>query len=151
VRCPIELTNSVAETGCSRAFRWICHPSCPLPLPEVLRLARLATLPASARRMKPVAWIRQAVHRVAALCYPSPSRVWDRAADHLRSLHLPAFPRSLGWLVNPAAFAIGELPVWQAIWIATMNSRPPHIAVGLRRLSVVTCATLFRSIGPPPA
>jgi len=37
VRCPSEPADSVSKTGCPHAFRWICHPSCPLPLPEVLR------------------------------------------------------------------------------------------------------------------
>jgi len=65
----------------------------------------LRHLPASARGVKPVAWFRQAVHRFAALCYPSPSRVWDRATDGPENFRFPVFLWSLGWLVCAAAFA----------------------------------------------
>jgi len=119
VRCPIELTDSVAEIGYPHAIRWMCHPSCPLPLPEALRPAS----PCDDALRVPEGWslppefCRPSTDSPLFII-PSPSRGWDRAADDPKNFRPSVFPRSLGWLICPAAFATEGLPVFQAIWIA---------------------------------
>jgi len=119
VRCPIELADSVARTVCPYAIRWMCHPSCPLPLPEALRLA--APCDAVLRVLEgwslPPEFCRPSTDSLLFII-PSPSRVWNRAVEIPKNLRSPAFPRSLGWFVCSAAFATKGLPVFQAIWIA---------------------------------
>jgi len=62
-----------------------------------------------------------------------------------KNFRLPVFLWSLGWLVYSAAFAAEGLPVFQAIWIARQACARRTSQLVFRRVSVVTCATLFRS------
>jgi len=66
------------------------------------------------------------------------------------NFRLPVFLWSLGWLVYSAAFAAEGLPVFQAIWIARQACARRTSQLVFRRVSVVTCATLFRSSGLLP-
>jgi len=83
----VELTDSVQEPAAQVCIPVNLSPIVPPSVtgsftPDCILRCRLA----SAHWVKPVARIRQAVHQIAALCYPSPSRVWDRATEHQEKL-----------------------------------------------------------------
>jgi len=94
--------------------------------PEVVLRRPLA----SARRMKPVARIPQAFHRLAALCYPSPSRVWDRAAgDPKTCVFVVSAVSRLASL--SCSFRYRKVTSLSGHLDWTVSLRSPHIAVGL--------------------
>jgi hypothetical protein len=65
-----------------RATRWIFQPSCPLPLPEALRSESvLRRLPRECPKVEACCLNSTGLPPSAALFYPLPSRVWDRATD----------------------------------------------------------------------
>jgi len=60
------------------------QPVSPLPLPGVLRGPRIATESASAALVEACRLFIAGPPSSAALCYPLPSRAWDRAAAIFR-------------------------------------------------------------------
>jgi len=86
----LELADSVAKTGCSHNLVNLSPIVPPSVTGSFTLEPALRRLPASARGAKPVAWFRQAVHRLLLFVIPHPLG-FEIGPQTIRRLSSPVF------------------------------------------------------------